>query len=153
MFPKRYMHPTYQNRQQQSHVATTEDGEKDCVDHQQHVRSCQWGKQVDQATQDQVGFVEMVLVEKIPVCHPARGQLGDGLCDTCNRQRWTDNWMRKIYIYMTLNFDINVCRAIFDLCIYTDEFITAESVTMNKTIHILECCGCKIKVTQKFTAP
>lgn len=27
----------------------------------------------------------VVFMEQVPVCHPARGQLGDGLCDTCNR--------------------------------------------------------------------
>lgn len=75
----------HKNRQQQSHVATAEDGKEDSVDHQQDVGGCQWREQVDQATEDQVSFVVVVFMKQVPVCHPARGQLGDGLCDTCNR--------------------------------------------------------------------
>lgn len=74
----------YQNRQQQSHVAAAEDGKEDGVDHEQDVGGCQRGQQVDQTAEDQVGFVVMVFMEKVPVRHPARGQLRDGLCDTCN---------------------------------------------------------------------
>lgn len=73
----------YQHRQQQGHVAATEDGEEHGVNHQQDVGGGQRGEQVDQAAEDQVGFVVVVFVEEIPVRHPARGQLGDGLCDTC----------------------------------------------------------------------
>lgn len=74
---------TYQNRQQQSHVASTEYGEEDSVNHQQDVGGCKWGEQVDHATEDQVGLVVVVFMEQVPVCDPARGQLGYGLCDTC----------------------------------------------------------------------
>lgn len=61
----------YQNRQQQSHVAATEDGKEDSVHHQQDVGGCQWGKQVDQATENQICLVKVVFMEKVPVCHPA----------------------------------------------------------------------------------
>lgn len=74
----------YQNGQQQSHVSTTEDGKEDSVNHQQDVGGCQWGEQIDQATEDQVGLVIVVFMEQVPVCQPAGGQLCDGLCDTCN---------------------------------------------------------------------
>lgn len=61
----------YQNRQQQSHVSTTEDGKKHSVHHQQDVGGGQRGQQVDQATEDQVGFMVVVFVEEVPVRHPA----------------------------------------------------------------------------------
>lgn len=77
----------YQNGQQQSHVSATEDGKEDSVNHQQDVGGCQRGEQVDQTAEDQVGLVVVVFMEQVPVCHPARGQLGDGLCDSCNRGR------------------------------------------------------------------
>lgn len=88
---------SYQNRQQQSHVSSTEDGEEDGVDHQQDVGGGQRGEQVDEATEDQVGLVVVVLMEEVPVRHPARSQLSDGLCDTCNRcgrTRHRNEWMR-----------------------------------------------------------
>lgn len=77
--------PPYQNRQQQSHVSTTEDGKEDSINHQQDVGGRQRGEQVDEATEDQVRLVVVVFMEQVPVCHPARDQLGDGLCDTYNR--------------------------------------------------------------------
>lgn len=80
---------SYQHGQQQSHVSTTEDGKKHRIHHQQDVGSGQRGQQVDEAAEDQVGFVVVVLVKEVPVCHPARDQLSDGFCDTCKKQRAT----------------------------------------------------------------
>lgn len=77
---------SYQNGEQQSHVSTTEDGKKHSVHHQQDVGSGQRGQQVDEATEDQVGFMIVVFVEEVPVCHPARHQLSDGFCDTCIKE-------------------------------------------------------------------
>lgn len=75
----------YENRQQQGHVSTAEDCKEDSVNHQQDVGGGQRGEQVDEATEDQVGLVVVVVMEQVPVCHPAGDQLGDGLCDAYNR--------------------------------------------------------------------
>lgn len=76
---------SHQHGQQQGHVSSTEDGEEDGVDHQQDVGGGQRGQQVDEAAQDQVSLVVVVLVEQVPVRHPAGHQLGDGLRDPCGR--------------------------------------------------------------------
>lgn len=60
----------YQDRQQQSHVTTAEDCKEDRIHHQQYVGGGQRGEHVDQATEDQVGFVEMIFMKQVPVCHP-----------------------------------------------------------------------------------
>lgn len=78
---------SYEHRQQQGHVSSAEDGEEDGVDHQQDVGGGQRGEQVDEAAQDQVGLVVVVLVEQVPVRHPAGHQLGDGLCDACGERQ------------------------------------------------------------------
>ena len=69
----RIRRPPHQNRQQQGHVAATEDGKEDGVDHEQEVGVCEWRQQVDQATEDQVGFVVVVFMKQVPVCQPAWG--------------------------------------------------------------------------------
>lgn len=78
---------SYENGQQQSHVSTTEDGKKHSIDHEQDVGRGQRGQQVDEAAEDQVGFVVVVFVEEVLVCHPARDELSDGFCNTCKKER------------------------------------------------------------------
>lgn len=77
---------THQDWQEQSHVSPTKGGKEHGIDHELDVGGGERREQVDDTAQDQVGFVVVVLMHQVLVCHPARSQLSHCFCYTCVRQ-------------------------------------------------------------------
>lgn len=90
---------THQDRQEQSHVTSTEDGKEHSIDHELGIWGGKGREQVDNPAQDQIGLVVVVLMDQVPVCHPARGQLSHSFSYTCMKQEPNSSYTPTMHLY------------------------------------------------------